>query len=141
MVDFHRTLSDQAVHQRYFGTLKLEERVAHQRLRRICFNDFDREIALVVEHDGRILAVGRLSKLRGGNEAEFAIVVGNPWQGQGLGTELLRRLVQIGRDEKLERITARILPDNHEMIAVARKTGFTIDHDAERDACLARLEL
>ena len=49
MSAFHATLSEQTVHQRYFGTLKLAERVSHDRLRRICFNDFDREIVLVVE--------------------------------------------------------------------------------------------
>jgi acetyltransferase len=141
MVEFHRTLSDDTVRQRYFGTLRLEERVAHQRLRRICFNDFDREVAMVVEHDGRILGVGRLSKERGAGAGEFAIVIGNPWQGQGLGRELLRRLVQIGRDEKLDHITARILPDNHEMIAVARKLGFTISHGDTAGACTARLDL
>jgi acetyltransferase len=137
MIDFHGTLSDESVHQRYFGTMRLEERVAHQRLRRICFNDFDREIALVVERDGRILGVGRLSKSHGANEAEFAIVIGNPWQGQGLGTELLHRLVQIGRDENLDRIKARILPTNHEMIAVARRVGFHVEHDENSGLCVA----
>ena len=141
MIEFHATLSDETVHQRYFGAMRLEERVAHQRLRRICFNDFDREMALVVERDGRILGVGRLSKSHATNEAEFAIVVGNPWQGQGLGTELLRRLVQIGRDEKLARITARILPDNRDMLAIARKAGFMASYDAANSAYNAVLEL
>jgi acetyltransferase len=141
MVEFHRALSDDTVRQRYFGTLRLEERVAHQRLRRICFNDFDREVALVVERNGQILGVGRLSRAPGAGAGEFAIVIGNPWQGQGLGKELLRRLVQIGRDEKLERITARILPDNHEMIAVARKLGFAVAHDDAERLCTANLLL
>jgi acetyltransferase len=141
MVEFHRALSDDTVRQRYFGTLRLEERVAHQRLRRICFNDFDREVALVVERNGQILGVGRLSRAPGAGAGEFAIVIGNPWQGQGLGKELLRRLVQIGRDEKLERITARILPDNHEMIAVARKLGFAVAHDDAERLCTANLVL
>jgi acetyltransferase len=140
MADFHRTLSDQTVHQRYFGTLRLEERISHQRLRRICFNDFDREIALIVEHAGRILAVGRLSKTPAAREAAFAIVVGTPWQGKGLGSELLRRLVQIGRDEKLERITARMLPDNREMMAICRKVGFKIS-DAPEGECIAEIVL
>ena len=47
----------------------------------------------------RIVAVGRLIKAHGRPEAEFAILVGDAWQRQGLGTELLRRLVRIGRDE------------------------------------------
>ena len=51
-----------------------------------------------------IFGVGRLSKARGLNEAEFALLISDQWQKQGLGTELLQRLVQIGRDEKLARI-------------------------------------
>src|ERR1700749_2100765 len=47
MVKFHGTLSEQTVLYRYFGLPKLEQRVAHERLTRICFNDYDREIALV----------------------------------------------------------------------------------------------
>jgi acetyltransferase len=47
MVKFHSTLSEETVLYRYFGFPKLEERVAHERLTRICFNDYDREIALV----------------------------------------------------------------------------------------------
>ena len=50
MVKFHETLSEQSVYQRYFSVLKLSQRIAHERLTRICFNDYDREIALVAEH-------------------------------------------------------------------------------------------
>ena len=87
--------------------MKLSTRVAHERLTRICFIDYDREMALVAERknpetgDHEILGVGRLSKLRGTDEAEFALLVSDRFQGQGLGTELLRRLLQIGRDEKI----------------------------------------
>ena len=47
MVKFHETLSEESVHFRYFGFVELEQRVAHERLTRICFNDYDREIAMV----------------------------------------------------------------------------------------------
>jgi acetyltransferase len=58
-----------------------------------------------------ILGVCRLSKLQGANEAEFAIVISDQYQKQGLGTQLLKLLVQVGRDEKLKRILATILPE------------------------------
>jgi acetyltransferase len=48
-----------------------------------------------------ILAVARLTKLRPLNEAEFAVVVADEFQLQGVGVELTRSLVQIGREEKL----------------------------------------
>lgn len=134
MVKFHHTLSERSVYLRYFNSLKLDQRIAHERLSRICFIDYDREMALVVERGDpttqkpEILAVGRLSKVNGTNEAEFALIVGDQWQGHGLGTQLLKTLVQMGRDDKLDCIRATILPDNREMQHVARKAGFTLSH-------------
>jgi acetyltransferase len=101
LVKFHESLSERSVYLRYFTTLKLDERVAHERLSRICFIDYDREMALVAEHrdpgsgEAAILAVARLSKLHGVDEAEFAIAVVDQWQGHGLGTQLLKTLVRL----------------------------------------------
>jgi len=145
MIEFHRTLSEESVHFRYFGMLPLDQRIAHERLRRICFTDFDREIALVVEHRrggaSEILGVGRLSKLHGLDEAEFAIVIGDKWQGHGLGTRLLELLVQIGREEKLSRIIGHILPDNAAMRHVARKVGFDLQLDPAAEEWKAQIRL
>jgi acetyltransferase len=135
MVKFHETLSEESVYHRYFNVLKLSQRIAHERLTRICFNDYDREIALVAEHkrlrteEPLIMGVGRLSKLHGTNEAEFAVLVSDDWHGLGLGTELLTRLVQIGRDEKFSRIVGQILPENHAMQHICKKIGFKVEYN------------
>ena len=138
MVKFHETLSEESVYNRYFSALKLSQRVAHERLTRICFNDYDREIALVAElkpakkgDEKKILGVGRLSKQHGHNEAEFAVLVSDVWQTQGLGTELLRRLIEIGRVEKLACITGQVLAENHAMHHICRKVGFKVVHDPD----------
>jgi acetyltransferase len=136
MVKFHKTLSEESVYYRYFTQLKLDQRIAHERLTRMCFTDYDREIPLVAEHkdpktgEREVLGVGRLSKLRGVNEAEFALIVSDRWQRQGLGTELLKRLVEIGRQEKLERIRATMLKENHGMQHIAKRVGFTLSRPA-----------
>ena len=138
MREFHRNISEQSVYFRYLHLMALSERVTHERLTRACFIDYAREMALVAEHrdqrgQSSILAVGRLIKLHGTNDGEFALVVVDARQGQGLGTELLRRLIQIGRDEHLARIVATIAEENREMQAVARKLGFAVRYDpAER---------
>jgi acetyltransferase len=132
MVKFHATLSEESVYTRYFHYIQYNRRVAHERLTRLCFIDYDREMALVVERkdaktgEPAILAIGRLSKVHQTAEAEFAILVSDACQGHGFGAELLRRLVQIGRDEKLKRIVATILPGNVPMQRVSRKIGFTL---------------
>jgi acetyltransferase len=138
LVKFHETLSEESVYNRYFSALQLSQRVTHERLTRICFNDYDREIALVAElkpvkksEKAKILGVGRLSKQHATNEAEFAILVSDEWHGQGLGTELLRRLIAIGRVEKLTKISGQVLADNHAMHHICRKVGFKVVHDED----------
>ena len=140
MVKFHETLSEESVYNRYFAALKLSQRVAHERLTRICFNDYDREIALVAElkapkgEEKKILGVGRLSKQHGGSDAEFAVLVSDEWQRLGLGSELLRRLIEIGRDEKLARLSGVILAENHAMQHICRKVGFKVVHDPDNNS-------
>jgi acetyltransferase len=133
MVEFHQRLSERSVYMRYFHMVSLGQRVAHERLTRICFIDYDREMALVAEHTDpstgarAIVAVARLSRLGGTNDGDVAIVVIDQFQRRGLGSELLRRLIEIGRDEHLERITADILAENREMQRVCEKLGFHLE--------------
>jgi acetyltransferase len=137
LVKFHGTLSAESVYNRYFNQIKLDRRVEHERLVQICFNDYDREMALVAESrdpvsgQQEILGVGRLSKARGRNEAEFALLINDKSQKQGLGMELLKRLLHIAHDEKLKRVTANILAGNHAMQHVSRKAGFKVRHDRD----------
>ena len=137
LVKFHETLSEESVYHRYFTQLKLDQRIAHERLTRICFNDYDREIALVAERKDpktrqrEILGVGRLSKAHGRNEGEFAILVNDHWQKKGLGAELLKRLVEIGRNEKLTRLSAEIMADNHAMHHISKQAGFKLTANAD----------
>jgi acetyltransferase len=65
------------------------------------------------------------------HEAEFGLLVSDTFQRQGLGTELLQRLVEVGRDEQLTRIVAQILPENVAMQRVCEKVGFAIAHEKE----------
>jgi acetyltransferase len=141
MVPFHESLSEQSVYLRYFHMIALGQRVAHDRLVRICFGDFDREMALVVEHKGAILGVGRLSRAPGRDEAEFSVLISDKYQQHGLGTELLRRLVQVGKAEGLKRISANILPENAGMQAVCKKLGFTVQRVPSEDLIRAEIEL
>ena len=146
LVKFHAQLSDQSVRFRYFGSIGLEQRTLHERLRRVCFNDYDREIALVVERDDsqggpEIIAVARLSKEHGMNEAEFALLISDAWQDKGVGTALLKRLVGIARNEKLRRVFGYIANDNLAMKRVSERAGFELQYGRERGDWLAEINL
>ncbi len=138
LAEFHKYLSEESVYLRYANMMKLSSRVAHERLAHLCFIDYDREMALVAEIGGgsdaadgggdaaapKIIGVGRLTKIASTNDGEFAILVSDPYQEQGLGSELLKRLVAIGEDEGLSRIVADVLRDNTGMKKVAARLGF-----------------
>ncbi|HLO47027.1 MAG TPA: bifunctional acetate--CoA ligase family protein/GNAT family N-acetyltransferase [Kamptonema sp.] len=137
MVQFHKNLSEESVYLRYAHTVKLKQRIAHERLTRICFIDYDREMLLVADYknpqtsEHEILAVARLSKLHGKNEAEFALIVSDRYQDIGLGTELLRRLLEVGKEEKLDAIVGYILTSNYKMQSLCRKLGFQFQPEQE----------
>jgi len=143
LAKFHETLSEESVYHRYFTAMNLSQRITHERLTRICFNDYDREIALVVElatdddDDKQILGVGRLSKQHGSSEAEFAVLVSDRWQRMGLGQELLKQMIEVGRAEKLDRIFGQILTDNQPMQRISKKLGFKITADEGKRTCVA----
>ncbi len=147
MIEFHKELSERSVYLRYFQPLKLSQRTTHERLTQICFIDYNRDMALVVERKNKagepeIIAVGRLSKLRGIPEAELAALVRDGAQGMGLGTELYRQLLKIARDEKLDKVHSNMLRENIGMITICRKLGFHLtDGEHDDNVILAELPL
>jgi acetyltransferase len=146
VVAFHKTLSEQSVRQRFFQPLKLGQRVSHERMIRVCFNDYDRELALVAVHgngvgEHEILGVGRLSKLHGVNGGEFALLVADHCQRRGLGTQLLRLLLRIARDERLAFVRADVLASNQAMRRLAEMQGFRFEESFGEPVVRAMLVL
>ena len=147
MVRFHETLSERSVYLRYFHLMNLEQRTTHERLTRICFIDYDREMALVAEHrnpdtgEPEILGVSRMMKIFGTTEAEVAVLISDKCQNRGLGKELLGRLIMVGADEHLTRLTADILPDNRGVMRICEKLGFSLKHSLEDEVVRAEYKL
>ena len=125
LVRFHGTLSERSVLQHFHNPMKLDERTTHDRLTRICFVDWNREMVLVAESEGEILAVGKLNRDPSTKDAEISLVIGDPWQGKGIGTALLDRLIDIAKREKLKRITAEFSGDNAVLRKMLPRAGFS----------------
>ena len=146
-VRFHETLSDESVYRRYFFLMNLESRIRHERLTQMCFIDYDRQMALVAERtnvpgrSGEIVGVGRLIKLSGNNQAEVAVLVSDAFQNRGIGTELVRRLIEFAKDEKLELLTASFLAENESIAKLFKSHGFTIGDGMDPDVQQAELRL
>jgi len=148
MVAFHQSLSERSVYLRYFHMMNVGQRTTHERLKGICFIDYDREMALVAERPqagaglGReIVGVGRLTRKRGVNEAELAVLISDVFQRRGLGTELVRRLIDIARKEKVERLTADILAENRNMQRICESLGFRMQYEPDDGMVTAELRL
>ena len=70
-----------------------------------------------------------------------ALVVSDGFQGRGLGTAFLDRLVTIGRNEKIDRIYGEILPENAEMKHICKKLGFRLTHNVGDPVITAAIDL
>jgi len=147
MVTFDETLSARSVYLRWLHRLNLSQRVDQQELIRMCFIDYDREIALVADYENpltgqhEIVGVGSLIKEHSTKNAEIALLVADQFQRQGLGTELLRRLIQVGRDEQLQRLSGDILAENQGMREICKKLGFHLHYSLEEQVVKVELEL
>jgi acetyltransferase len=147
LVNFHHTLSERSVYMRYFHWMKLEQRTDHERLTRICFIDYDRQMAFVAErknpqtgvHD--IVGVGRLVRSHTADEAELAVIVSDNFQRRGIGTQMVGLLLDFAREEHMGRITATVLPENRPMQKVFEKYGFRFSNTIDQDAIQAELTI
>jgi len=147
MTEFTMDLSPDNLYLRYFHAVSAASLVSHEELARLTFVDYNREMALVaVRTDPKtsrpqIIAHGQLTKLHGSNEAEFAIQVRDLFQGTGLGTELLNRLLNIARNEGVERVVAEIMPANIGMRRICEKLGFTFQRLPNSQDLVAEIQL
>jgi acetyltransferase len=118
MVKFHESLSDRSVYMRFMHPMLLSQRAAHVRLSRICHGDYDREITLIADrHDDgpdelRVLAASRMSKIHGENAARFSLLVSDCCQHMGIGKEIMKRMLDVGRQEKISRLEVLMTHDN-----------------------------
>ena len=139
-VRFLQSLSPQTRYERVFshrGLLPGE-------LRQMVRFDIRREIALLAaageKPDEQIVAVARLKKSADGGQYEFAIVVGDAWQRQGIAERLLRRLLAVARLAGIGRVSGVTLATNTSMKALCRQVGFRLRPDPD-DATVTLLDI
>lgn len=137
-------LSAESIRMRFFASLKT---LTHEMAARLTQIDYDREIALVLTTDrlpgeAKIFAVARLSCDPDNEQAEFALIVGDDFAGQGVGTRLMTKLVAYARGRGVGSMIGVILSENKAMLSICRNLGFTIvEEPDEHDVKVARLEL
>lgn len=118
---------------------------SHQAAIRYCFIDYDREIAMVAElnRNGRreLLGVGRLVADPDHESVEYAVLVGDKWQSQGLGSILTECCLEIASHWGLQRVVAQTGSDNARMLTLFKRLGFATTPSADGSVIEAVKEL
>jgi acetyltransferase len=125
LVGLFESLSPRSVYLRFFSPMK---RLPHSMLALFTQIDYDRHIALVALSESKskeeMLGVARVILERNLKGAEFSVVVGDQWQGKGIGAALLQRCLSIAGDQGVEKVTGVVLAENTQMLALGKKMGF-----------------
>jgi len=125
--ELFKSLSDETKHFRFFEIIK---EMSHDTLTRYCNLDYDREIAVVAQlqnNDKKLAGVSRVILEPDGKTGEFAVLVGDKWQGLGLGAKLLDSIITVAKDMHLERIFGFVMQNNYKMINLCAKKGFEVN--------------
>jgi acetyltransferase len=128
-----------------FRFSSLIKQTTHEMASRYCYIDYDREIAIVaeVEEEDRrkLIGVGRLVADANHEEAEYAVLVADRWQGKGIGGMLTDYCVEVAKRWGVKRIVAETSKDNTRMVTTFQNRGFNINDEQEEDVVLVRKEL
>ncbi len=125
-----KTLSPTTIYYRFFGSLK---ELKPEMLARFTQIDYDREVALVAideeSETDSMLGVARIIGDPDGKTGEFAVLVGDAWQGKGIGSSLLENCLSIAKKQGFETVSGIVLHENKNMLALGKKLGFEIKKD------------
>ena len=114
-------LSPESRYRRFFAPL---ERLSEQDLSYLTEVDHeDHEALAAIGPEDEIIGVARYVRSEEPTEAEVAIVVGDPWQGRGVATALLDRLVNRARDAGIDHFIALVLSENQDAIELFRSVA------------------
>ncbi len=133
--------SAETIYFRYFSVVK---NWPHESLVRFTQYDYDREIGIAAiglpPGPSTMMGVGRLVMPPDRPDAEFAVIIGDPWQGKGLGEKLIERVIEIARENGVQTLVGDVLPENEKMLSLVRKLGFR-QLRLEEGTCRVELDL
>ncbi|MDA2920806.1 bifunctional acetate--CoA ligase family protein/GNAT family N-acetyltransferase [Desulfobacterota bacterium AH_259_B03_O07] len=142
MLELFNTFSKRTIQFRFFELLKS---MPHEQIVRYTQIDYDRDMAIVAVDEGseteRILGVGRLSYHPNLEASELSVVVGDHWQGKGLGKKLLLFCIEIAKEKGVSKLWGDIMAENEGMIRLCKKLGFKINRMYDEGIAQATMDL
>jgi acetyltransferase len=142
IIALHAAHSEHTIRMRFFSMVKT---LSRESLIRLCHLDYDREMALtaVLHEDGepRLLGISRYYLNTETGTAEFALVVRDAYQRQGLGRHLMERLIDIARERGVQRLVGEVLAENAPMLHLMQSLGCSPPAIVENNVMRVELEL
>ncbi len=131
-VAFFESLSDTTRHWRFLHPIKA---LSEDMIARFTQVDYGRDMALVAipldEPEPRFVGIARYVREIDASRAEFAVVVGDDWQGTGLAGRMMRHLSAHARHVGLRALVGYIHSQNRRMLSFMRRQGFTLKRSRE----------
>lgn len=131
-VELFKTLSPTSVYYRFFRHMKS---LTPELLAMLTQVDYDRHLALVAldlsSPTEKMLGVARVIADPDLSHTEFSIMVGDPWQGQGVGAALLVNLLKAAKKQGVEKVWGTVLRENTQMQQLGKKAGFAMKFNSE----------
>ena len=141
-VELFQSLSPSTVYFRFFQHINT---LSPEMLSILTQIDYDRHMALVaIDLSGdreKMLGVARIIADPDISHCEFSIVVGDQWQGQGIGAQLLIYLLKVAKEQGAGNIWGTVLPENTNMLRLARKLKFETKYDRDENAYQLHIDL
>lgn len=133
--EFVRNLSEESRYMRFMQTMR---ELTPELLVRFTQIDYDREMCFIAvsrDENGKEveLGVSRYAISPDGRSCEFALVVADSMQSKGLGSQLMRVLINTARAKGLEYIEGDVLANNVGMLKLMNRLGFEIEKPSYDD--------
>ena len=126
-------MSREDVRMRFFAPIR---EMSHSLAARLSQIDYDREMALLAQHDGTPLGVARYFADPDRLRAEYAVAVRSDWKGRGVGYLLMTRLIAVARQAGIGELVGAVLRENRPMLEMCAGLGFTIAADPSDAAAM-----
>ena len=125
--ELFNTLTPTSIYYRFFSVVKS---LTPEILARFTQIDYDREISFVALDDRageeQMLGIANIIGEPDGKRGEFSVLIGDPWQGVGIGAKLLLQCLRIAQERGMEIVWGTVLSENIYMLGLGKKLGFTV---------------
>ena len=131
--DLAANMSSEDLRLRFFTPVRGLTHAVAARLTQI---DYDREMALLAQHQDIVLGIAHFFADPDRQRAEYAIAVRTDWKGRGVGYLLMTRLIDIAQQCGIGELVGEVLRENGPMLEMCRTLGFAIAPDPDDQAVL-----